>query len=277
MFLAPNIYEEIMASYLTKQALGRYAEDAKTSNQPAKIKNVDQPETKYHKWLEESGKELTREKIIAKLLQDKEVPVQTNTKRHEQSKLSSEVDLDEESEYSGSEWEQEEKRKYRQSKFDRVISKNKSNVEDSEDESLDRVILKNNSNVEDRKFNTDNPPSDVQIDNMFANLALLHWRDKDTEIMNIRKLNIIETNVLQDMYYVMCYLADNLATLITPYTGALDDLNTTNKYNFLFHVLAQGKEFYYNVLDEPEFCLYLLDQYQPLYSFMKKNCNENTN
>ena len=53
-------------------------------------------------------------------------------------------------------------------------------------------------------------------------------------------------------------------------TGAVDAMNDEQKYNFLFHVIAKGRDMYYQSLVDPDFSLYMLDQYQPLYTFLLK-------
>lgn len=107
-------------------------------------------------------------------------------------------------------------------------------------------------------------------DQVFDAMTSLAWRDKDEGLMNASTLNRVSTVSLASAYPTMIKLADELFLAIHEKTGALDDANTEDKYNFLFHVIAKGEAMYFQTIADPEFCLYLLEQYQPLYTYMKK-------
>lgn len=288
MFLAPNIYSELVCGYTRDYDLKEYANDAVLSAQVQKNKDTSKPESVYHTWIMNNGMEYSRNKIIVKLLQEEtdkkvQVAIDSKTPTHvhtADNKISTQSvtnnnvveiivkdESDTESVYSSSEHEQEDKRKDAH-KNDNNFNENEDT--DSEDGSDDTLLQ---HEIANSKLSNNKLYSDKDIDNMFINLASLNWMDKDVNIMNIHVLRKINNDTLFDMYIIMKCLSDNLYGIISPITGALDDMTEENKYNFLFHLLAQGKDLYLAVLDEPEFCLYLLDQYQPLYEFMKKRLN----
>lgn len=113
--------------------------------------------------------------------------------------------------------------------------------------------------------------SNISTDEVFALLEKLQWRDKDEYIMKPETLlNKINANKIISMYPIMKDLASDLNTALQntkllPPNITEDELN-----NFLFHVIAKGKDMYYNTIADPEFCLYMLEQHQPLYTWMKK-------
>lgn len=114
------------------------------------------------------------------------------------------------------------------------------------------------------------PTGSVTEDNVFDHLQLLQWRDKDEFKMAISQLNKIPIQTLNEMYPIMQNLAINLRTALAAQTGAIESMSDEDRNNFLFHVIAKGKELYYQSLCDADFCLYMLDTWQPLYSFMRK-------
>ena len=114
--------------------------------------------------------------------------------------------------------------------------------------------------------------ADIQKENesVFNAMLSLNWRDKDEALMSSSSLNRITLDIWTDIYQPMKRLSDELFNAISSKTGALDDMNQDEKYNFLFHIIAKGEAMYYQTIADPEFCLYLLDQYQPLYTMVKK-------
>lgn len=107
-------------------------------------------------------------------------------------------------------------------------------------------------------------------DMVFDSMISLGWRDKDEGLMNISALNRIPSDRLLTIFPTMVKMSDDLFIDIHDKTGALDDAEPEDKYNFLFHVIAKGEAMYCQTIVDPDFCLYLLDQYQPLYTYMKK-------
>jgi hypothetical protein len=113
-----------------------------------------------------------------------------------------------------------------------------------------------------------------QIDHVFATLLNLHWRDKDEFKMPTTALNHISTNDVKRIFPVMLKLSNDLELSISRSTGALDSLTNEEKKNFLFHVIAKGESMYYQSIADPDFCIYMLDQYQPLFTMMRNKINK---
>ncbi len=114
---------------------------------------------------------------------------------------------------------------------------------------------------------------EITEDNIFEQLEYLRWMDRDEAKMAPAVLNKIPIQQLNEMYTVMLTMAQNLQTALAEHTGVVENMEPTDQKNFLFHVIAKGKNLYYQSLVDPDFCLYLADNWQPLYSFMKKKLN----
>jgi hypothetical protein len=115
----------------------------------------------------------------------------------------------------------------------------------------------------------------ITEDNIFDHLKLLQWRDKDEIKMSIQQLNKIPIQTLNEMFPIMQTLATNLRNALASQTGAIEAMEEDDRNNFLFHVIAKGKDIYYQSLCEADFCLYMLDTWQPLYTFICKKLKRN--
>ena len=122
----------------------------------------------------------------------------------------------------------------------------------------------------DESIELNKPTGSVNEDNIFDHLALLQWRDKDELKMSISQLNKIPINILNEMFPIMQTLAANFQTALANQTGAIESMEPDDRNNFLFHVIAKGREIYYQSLCDADFCLYMIDNWQPLYTFMCK-------
>ena len=125
----------------------------------------------------------------------------------------------------------------------------------------------------EESINMARPTGRVNEDNVFDHLNLLQWRDKDEQKMMPSALNKIPIQTLNEMYPVMQQLAANLRTAIADKTGAVESLNDEERMNFLFHVMAKGRDLYWQSLCDPEFCLFMIDNSQPLYTYIKRKLN----
>ena len=150
-----------------------------------------------------------------------------------------------------------------------------------------KTLFKNRAELEDEKTNllTDTLISDIgasdekiynssfitekDINDCFKWLQKLDWKDKDEAIMYKNRI-VSNGYILHTIYETLLHLAENLYNSIKKITGAVDAMNDEQKYNFLFHVIAKGRDMYYQSLVDPDFSLYMLDQYQPLYTFLLK-------
>lgn len=253
MYLAPPIVRGFVLnstnfhglSY-SQEVYGIYRHDM-PSSMTGIVKNVDDPKTAYHAWLENGATEYPRERII----DDYNNPRKANdVKKSPVKKVSTKV----------STLKMTPIQNYVETKNDNIDSDNSDDAcnNDSNNERYDREIVPSitlqSSNGEDL---------------MFERLAVLNWRDKDEQIMTVNALNKINDMHLRSLFNEMKTKANSLYEVISSETSLTFD-NDEEKYNFLFHIIAKGRDFYHNVILDPTFCLYLMDQYQNLYTFMKQ-------
>ena len=134
---------------------------------------------------------------------------------------------------------------------------------DSCDTSANEVVFS-----EAKKSITLEEESDV-----FNLFACFRWRDRDEgKIMtSLMKKEYLET-LIQEVYSTR-YLMNKLYAEISSKTRILDGFNEEEKNNFLLHVIAKGKDFYYSSIKDVEFLMYLVDQYQPIWSKIKEVYN----
>lgn len=107
-----------------------------------------------------------------------------------------------------------------------------------------------------------------QTENVFAAMTSINWRDKDEAKMSSSTLGKVQARTWVQIFPRMKKMADELFFAIHEKTGALDDAPENQRYDFLFHVIAKGESMYYQSIADPEFCIYLLDNYQPLYTMI---------
>lgn len=207
MFLAPEIYSIVKYDYESNQLNTRESILDKQLNNYKK--NVHEPKSEYHYWLENNGKTLDRKKIIQSLEEEK-----TN--------LTENKDL------------------------------NPSTVSSVTTPSLNTTVIS---------------LTDREIAQCFVKLAHLNWRDISEQKMTIMNVNLSKNDLIT-LIPRLKYLANNLREKINIVSGALESMNEEHVLNFLFHVLTKGYVIYSASIDDPNFCLYLLDEYQDLYTFM---------
>ena len=105
---------------------------------------------------------------------------------------------------------------------------------------------------------------------LFEKLQILRWADKDEVRMTKTSLNKFSEEIISGMYHLMTSMAERLREAIGLKTGVLENMNESGRNNFLFHAIAKGRDFYYQSLADPEFCLYLVDNWQPLHTYMSE-------
>jgi hypothetical protein len=105
---------------------------------------------------------------------------------------------------------------------------------------------------------------------MFNLITQLYWRDVDDGIMTMSAFNRFSNNILQTMYNEMLKLSADLERSIKSQSGILSGLDTETTFNILFHIISKGYAFYVQAMVDADFVSYLHDQYQPLYSMMRK-------
>jgi len=106
---------------------------------------------------------------------------------------------------------------------------------------------------------------------MFDLFTDVGWCDKDSGIRRSSSLSRVDQQDLRQLMPIMVTLADKLKVAVNNCTAALETLSAEESYNFLFHVIAKGRQVYFSCITDPEFCTYLIptNQYQPLYTILK--------
>jgi hypothetical protein len=110
-------------------------------------------------------------------------------------------------------------------------------------------------------------------DEVFSQLAILRWADKDEHKMTSSVLNKIPLHKLNSMFPVMTNMANVLREALATKTGVVENMDDADRMNFLFHVIAKGRELYYQSLIDADFCLYLVDGWQPLHTYIQEKIN----
>lgn len=101
-------------------------------------------------------------------------------------------------------------------------------------------------------------------------LQKLAWPNSDERTATKHMLRKFDINELKFMFAKMKELAIPLAESINEHTGTLRAMNEEQRNNFLFHIIAAGEQMYSQSLVEPDFCMYLCDVYQPLYTMLRE-------
>jgi hypothetical protein len=112
----------------------------------------------------------------------------------------------------------------------------------------------------------------TRCDKLFTLLIGMNWCDKDVAIRTISSINSINTNTLRELMPTMKQLADELKTAVSNHTAALESLDEEEQYNFLFHIIAKGEQFYISCCVDPGFCAFIIPEgnYQNLFTMLKK-------
>ena len=127
---------------------------------------------------------------------------------------------------------------------------------------------------------TINSPASItqqDIDNTFTILAKLNWRDSDEQKIADakRSLDFLTDNEIENAFFVMeNKLATDLHSAISDKSGILQALPTNTVNNFLFHLIAKGYNNYIQYIADPDFCLYLIELYHPLYTCMMERISK---
>ncbi len=103
---------------------------------------------------------------------------------------------------------------------------------------------------------------------VFDNLSILYWRDKDEAVMTQSSIKCLSIDTIRKLHAAMIPMAEALRTAISNMTGAVENMSEEDRNNFLYHVIAKGKNVYYESICDANFCLHMVDTYQPLYQYM---------
>ena len=301
MFLAPQIIRKVVVNYSNRHDLPTFAITVPYDDLPERQTNVERdlqcPVTEYHQWLTQGASEFERDRIIESIQSGK--TSFTASSVVEEKKPAKKA--------------AKNKATHLAVKFRRNTEEKKAEFNDMEDDDDDIPIIdeENNENKEldealarsnARTSMFNNVPQHIVItttgsrvapptmpsaslptvatseqkkrDELFTMLTTLHWRDRDEQVMSVSSLNRVDLMKLRGLVGTMKKMADELRQSIQSSTGALDDMDEEEVYNFLFHIIAKGEQFYLMACTESDMCMYLLGdtppQYQPLYTFIKK-------
>lgn len=130
-----------------------------------------------------------------------------------------------------------------------------------------------NITTDETKTRTEPLDYSTRCDKLFTLLAGMAWCDKDVAIKTIDSVNRINMNTLQELIPTMKQLAEELKIEINKCTAALESLDEENQYNFLFHIIAKGQQYYNSCCIDPEFCTFIIPMrnYQNLFTMIKQS------
>lgn len=113
------------------------------------------------------------------------------------------------------------------------------------------------------------PSKNVDEDYVFDRLARLNWTDRDEHVLNKTAVNKLTPDEIRLMMPIMDKLAADLHAAISNKTGILEEMQEDDRMNFLYHVIAKGKTIYFESCIDPDFCLHMVDLWQPLHDYMR--------
>jgi hypothetical protein len=152
---------------------------------------------------------------------------------------------------------------------DNNIDGNKGPTSASRDE-IDDV---DDDNIDDVDEKTPEPSNQMSEDRVFDLLSALRYCDRDEKVLNEKILNNIPREELPMLFEAMKKMAASLRTTLATQTGAVESMDETTRNNYLFHIIAKGRDFYLQTIVDAEFASYLIDNTQDLYEFMERRVN----
>jgi hypothetical protein len=229
MNLAPEICGKCVANYTRTRDIPDYFQINATAFNKFK-KSVNNPITTYHKWLETDEKEISRASIINELNQRN---TNKKTLNSEPKKLHKRIVGDVAEVAINPDVE--------------VDDGVNADADFDFDPSITSLLKLNHSKQESKVFNL---------------LINMYWCDTDVKFMSATRIKPIKIKLLE-LLPTMFIMADNLFCAINSTTGLLDELVEESRYDFLFHIIFKGEQFYSNCISDPGFCTYLIpDGYQ---------------
>lgn len=274
-YIAPPIlsYDKVFVNYSTKQNLPviHTTYNVLPDSQNI-IKNVENPISAYHGWLDKYSDH--------DALYDAFIETRNLLMNGKKVNVSAEASIEKNLTV---------KKKQNINKIKSRIAKKEKIKENSTYKSENLVSIQIEPNIShtpsakdcepsDKKFVIDETlsaadvPQDM-ISNLFTQLLVLDWCEKDDGVRNKNTLFRISKENIAKCFPIMIRLANDLYLAISEKTGALAGFTVEERYNFLFHIIAKGEMMYWQTINDPEFCLYILDQYQPLFTYMRKELN----
>ena len=107
-------------------------------------------------------------------------------------------------------------------------------------------------------------------DVIFTFLSKIQWCDIDDGIATQYAFRLLDNRSLNLLYNAMIPVANDLKRCINNQNGMLSEVGDEMSFNITFHILSKGYAFYNCVISDAGFATYLIHQYQPLYSAMRK-------
>ena len=225
-------------------------------------RDIDNPKSNYHKWLN-SGKKISREDIINK----------KNVEKGLQNTNSNVFVIN--NTHNSNAFIIHNTRNSNTSVINNTHNFNASVINNTRNSNASVINNTRNSNASvinnTRDFNTSviNNTRNYTDSIIFNKLTELNWRDKSEGFRSIQSIKKYDVNFYKSIFKQLIKLADDLYKVIYPKNIGLEGKNNKTKYNFLFHVLTKGEEFYLACLTDPDFCIYLYpDEYQDLYEYI---------
>lgn len=102
-------------------------------------------------------------------------------------------------------------------------------------------------------------------------LIRLRWQDKSDIVMDYNKfVSMINIDEFRKYLPIMKNCADNLYAAIEKKYPSFGHqfVNDEDRYNFLFHCMTKGEDYVNRCIIDPDFCTYLVSEYQPMYRFI---------
>lgn len=244
MFLAKQIINDPVIGYDSLYNLNKFkfyrCVDLTVTDRKKITENRIKVKSDYHKWLKSGGSEYNRDLIIEK---NNEGNVTVNFQV-----------INDNSD------EEDNKQPGKQTSTPVTIIQPRNR---SDQQVVQSNTASNQQVVQPTISNIDNTEEVLQF------LYNLNWRDKDEGIMNVNYLKNIDIRKLATYMPTMIKLSNDLLTALNNRIP-INNLTELERKNFLFHAMSKGSNYYYSCMDDPDFALYLLDQYQDLYTALQK-------
>jgi hypothetical protein len=112
-----------------------------------------------------------------------------------------------------------------------------------------------------------NTPIKQQDENLFWEIISgIRCLDKDEGTMTNRSIKLSPIMKKHVIKMLIRKYFDELSHAITDVALPFDD--EKNRHNFMTHIITKGKVFYDGILNVPSVCLYLCDNYYPIYDWI---------
>lgn len=141
---------------------------------------------------------------------------------------------------------------------------------------ITRKNVSETNNIEETIIEETKNDDEEQINNSFWNMiSRLRWYDRD-ENMYLNPHTITRKFTRDEATFLLrciknIYIPKLSEKLIE--TNIFSIVASASHNNILTHIILKGKVFYNAILDSPDLCLYLHDQYYPCYDWLNHYTN----